>query len=103
MYELADFMRAARVRSERGLEELCDELAAEGRIQRYVRDRRLGERAIKLYYSNASGEPAIPWDERDVIYCAALAVMRVIDVMWVEFDNGKHPVVQIHEEYERMV
>ena len=104
MFEGRELLKAAGVRSERGLEELCDEMAAEGTIQCYAaRDNADGSDGIRLYYSNASGEPSIPWDERMRKIYAALAVERIVTVIWVEFDNGVFPVIQFSEKSVHLI
>ena len=91
MVEPGEMLRVTGVRSERGLNRLCNEMAAEGRIQRYVTE----ETGIEIYYSNSSGQPSVPWNERDdQIICAALVIEPDLSVLWAEFDNGEFPVLQ---------
>ena len=91
IFEIQELLRVAGVRSESALGELCDEMTADGRIQRCV----AVETGIKLYYSNASGQPSVPWNERDdQIICAALVIEPDLTVLWADFDNGTFPVLQ---------
>ena len=94
MVEAREMLRATGVRSERGIEGLCDELASEGRIQRYVT-----EDGVRLYYSNASGEPMVPWDDWMMqVYAASAVESVVLRVMWAEFANGVYLVIQFSGE-----